>query len=62
MFTVIMFTIIFIMFIYIKIYILQGGRTALHYAAENGHGGVAEALLKAGCNKEMQTRSVRTQC
>ena len=26
------------------------GRTALHWAAYNGHGGVAEALLKAGCN------------
>ncbi len=30
------------------------GFTALHYAAENGHGGVAEALLKAGCNADMQ--------
>jgi ankyrin repeat protein len=32
----------------------QSGRTALHFAAEFGHGGVAEALLKAGCNKDMQ--------
>jgi ankyrin repeat protein len=30
------------------------GKTALHFAAENGHAGVAEALLKAGCNKDMQ--------
>ena len=30
------------------------GMTALHYAAEKGHGGVAEALLKAGCNKDIQ--------
>ncbi len=30
------------------------GRTALHLAAEEGHGGVAEALLKAGCNKDIQ--------
>jgi ankyrin repeat protein len=34
----------------------QSGRTALHLAAENGHGGVAEALLKAGCNKDLQDR------
>ncbi len=32
----------------------QYGWTALHYAAKNGHGGVAEALLKAGCNIDMQ--------
>jgi hypothetical protein len=32
----------------------QDGRTALHEAARRGHGGVAEALLKAGCNKNMQ--------
>ena len=31
------------------------GQTALHHAAENGHGGVAEALIKAGCNKEVQS-------
>jgi ankyrin repeat protein len=29
------------------------GMTALHLAARYGHGGVAEALLKAGCNKDM---------
>jgi ankyrin repeat protein len=28
--------------------------TALHYAAWNGHGGVAEALLKAACNKDIR--------
>jgi hypothetical protein len=28
--------------------------TALHYAAEKGHEGVAEALLKAGCSKDIQ--------
>ncbi len=32
----------------------QDGWTALHHAAENGHAGVAEALLRAGCNKDMQ--------
>ncbi len=32
----------------------ESGRTALHWAAEKGHGGVAEALLKAGCNIDMQ--------
>jgi ankyrin repeat protein len=32
----------------------QSGRTALHFAAQFGHVGVAEALLKAGCNKDMQ--------
>jgi hypothetical protein len=37
----------------------QNGKTALHTAAEchtekKGHVGVAEALLKAGCNKVMQ--------
>jgi hypothetical protein len=83
------------MFVYIKIYILQGGHsvgviglthththphahtharththtlththththtqengwTALHLAAYYGHGGVAEALLKASCNKDIQ--------
>jgi ankyrin repeat protein len=30
------------------------GRTALHWAAYKGHGGVAEALLKAGCNADIQ--------
>jgi ankyrin repeat protein len=32
----------------------QSGKTALHIAASNGHGGVAEALLKAGCNPDLQ--------
>ncbi len=30
-----------------------GGWSALHYAAQNGHGGVVEVLLKAGCNPDM---------
>jgi ankyrin repeat protein len=34
---------------------LQDGLTALHWAALKGHGGVAEALLKAACNKDIQT-------
>jgi ankyrin repeat protein len=29
------------------------GRTALHWAAGYGHGGIAEALLQAGCNKDI---------
>jgi hypothetical protein len=33
---------------------LQNGYTALHYAAGAGHGGVAEALLKAACNTDIQ--------
>jgi ankyrin repeat protein len=33
----------------------EDGWTALHHAAANGHGGVAEALLKAGCNKDIQS-------
>jgi ankyrin repeat protein len=32
----------------------QSGRAALHLAASEGHVGVAEALLKAGCNKDFQ--------
>jgi hypothetical protein len=35
---------------------LQHGATALHVAALKGHGGVAEALLKAACNKDIQTK------
>jgi hypothetical protein len=35
---------------------LQDGRTALHYAASQGHGGVAEALMKAACKKDIQTK------
>ena len=31
-----------------------GGMTALHLAARYGHGGVAEALLKAGCKPDIQ--------
>jgi ankyrin repeat protein len=38
----------------------QSGRTALHRAAENGHGGVTEALLKAGCNKDIQEKALST--
>jgi ankyrin repeat protein len=34
---------------------LQDGVTALHWAALMGHGDVVEALLKAGCNTDMQT-------
>ncbi len=34
----------------------QDGETALHLAARRGRGGVAEALLKAGCNPDMQTK------
>ncbi len=30
--------------------------TALHYAAEYGHGGIVEALLKAGCNAGIQDK------
>jgi ankyrin repeat protein len=36
---------------------LQDGRTALHLAASEGHGDVVEALLKAACNKDMQTKA-----
>jgi hypothetical protein len=36
----------------------QYGRTALHWAAEYGHGGIAEALLKAGCNPHIQDKEV----
>jgi hypothetical protein len=32
----------------------QDGTTALDLAAFNGHVGVAEALLKAGCNPDIQ--------
>jgi hypothetical protein len=32
----------------------QYGSTALHLAAMKGHEGVAEALLKAGCSKDIQ--------
>ncbi len=75
-FTVIIFTLIFIMYIYKDKYIAggsfcgcdrtnthththththtQNGRTALHLAAENGYRGVVEALLKAGCSKDIQ--------
>jgi ankyrin repeat protein len=34
---------------------LQNGGTALLWAAIKGHGDVVEALLKAACNKDMQT-------
>jgi ankyrin repeat protein len=33
---------------------LQKARTALHYAAMQGHGDVVEALLKAACNTDIQ--------
>jgi hypothetical protein len=32
------------------------GLSALHYAAREGRVGVAEALLKAGCNKDLQSK------
>jgi ankyrin repeat protein len=35
---------------------LQKARTALHYAAVQGHGGVVEALLKAACNTDIQEK------
>jgi hypothetical protein len=35
---------------------LQDGLTALHVAAMKGHGGVVEALLKAACNTDIQTK------
>ncbi len=61
-FTVIIFTIIFIISIYIKIYTpahtQRYGRTALHWAACHGQGGVAEALLKAGCKTDIQDTTV----
>ena len=34
----------------------QNGSTALHLAAYNGHGGIAKALLKAGCNADIQNK------
>jgi hypothetical protein len=34
----------------------QDGSTALHLAAYNGHGGIAKALLKAGCNADIQDK------
>jgi ankyrin repeat protein len=30
--------------------------TALHLAAQEGHGGVVEALLKAACNTDIQDK------
>jgi hypothetical protein len=35
---------------------LQDGFTALHYADSGGYGGVVEALPKAGCEKDIQTK------
>ncbi len=35
----------------------QDGWTALHWAAEKGHVGVSEALLKAGCNAHIQNKA-----
>jgi ankyrin repeat protein len=32
----------------------EDGRTALHHAVSKGHKGVVEALLKSGCNTEIQ--------
>ena len=32
----------------------DNGRTALHLAAIEGHGGVAESLLKGSCNPDIQ--------
>ncbi len=37
----------------------SSGWTALHHAAKNGHGGVAEALLKGGCNPDIQDKHGR---
>jgi ankyrin repeat protein len=35
---------------------VQDGWTALHEAAYGGHGDVVEALLKAGCNTDIQEK------
>jgi ankyrin repeat protein len=35
---------------------LQDGFTALHVAVVQGHRGMAEALLKAACNKDIQDK------
>jgi hypothetical protein len=35
---------------------LQDGFTALLWAAQEGHGGVVEALMKAACNADIQDK------
>jgi len=35
---------------------LQDGWTALHAAAQERHGDVVEALLKAACSKDIQDK------
>jgi ankyrin repeat protein len=40
---------------------LQKARTALHWAASEGHGDVVEALLKASCSKDIQDEVYASQ-
>jgi ankyrin repeat protein len=35
---------------------MQEGWTALHWAANGGHGDVVESLLKAACNTDIQDK------
>ena len=41
------YIIFYTLYVYIHLYVYQNKRTALHYAAEGGHGKIVETLVEA---------------